>query len=66
MLARHVDVIALAVAVLGLLASEARLDRHAPKVTLSGIRIHNVVMRANVCPLMRAKLTRATLLPRFE
>ncbi len=55
MLAKHVDAVALAIIVAGLLVSGVRANRLVPNVNLSGIRIHNAVLRANVCPFTRVK-----------
>jgi hypothetical protein len=61
MLSKHIDVVALLLLVLGLLAfSQARELRFVPEVHAAGLRIQNAIERAGPCPFSSA------LTPRFR
>lgn len=60
-LTKHIDVFALLVIVLGLLAfAKGPEIRFFPNVSAAGFRVHNAIQRTGVCPLSEA------LMPRFR
>ena len=59
MLSKHIDVVALLLLVLGLLAfSQARELRFIPEVHAAGLRIQNAVKHGGPCPFSDALIPR--------